>query len=408
VLADGPGDRLAGGHVRVLVVNPSLFAPAYDYHFCRALAAGGVDVTMVGRPLRAYEPALAAEPFGFAALFYRGSGQRETSWQTSRLSRLRKGVEHALGLRALTALAAEQPADIVHFQWLVLPFLERFALDRLRQRSGLVLTVHNAELTTHSTSAVVGRLGALLQALGRKGAVLGFDRYIVHTTKTFDQLVAIGIDAERIRLLPHPPLELDAPPPPSQPGAADGRREILFFGAIKPYKGVDVLIEAGLALAASRGDFRITIAGRPFQPMDALRARIAAAGVDHVFRFDLDYLPDARLAGYLAEAAIVVFPYREIDGSGALALAASFAKPIVASRVGVFAEPPVENHVELVPPEDPKALAAMLAGLLDSPDRLAALGRRSAALQDELPSWQSFAAACRGAYETILAERRRR
>jgi glycosyltransferase involved in cell wall biosynthesis len=394
--------------VRVLVVNPSLFAPAYDYHFCRALTAIGVDVTMVGRPLRSYEQQLVGEPFDFADLFYRGTGKREVGWQTSRLGRLRKGVEHALGLRALAALAADQAADIVHFQWLVLPFLDRIALERLRRRCGLVLTVHNAELTTHSTSAVVGRFGALLQALGRRGAVLGFDRYIAHTTKTFEQLVAIGIAAERILLLPHPPLELEAKAPLPAGAADDGRREILFFGAIKPYKGVEVLVEAGIALAATRRDFRITIAGRPFQPMAALEARIAAAGAAHAFRFDLDYLPDERLAGYLAAAAIIVFPYREIDGSGALSHAIRFGKLIVASRVGGFAEAPIKDHLELVPAEDPAALAATLGELLDAPDRLAALGRRCAALAAELPSWPDFAAAARTAYEAIIAERRGR
>jgi len=393
--------------VRVLVVDPSLFTLPYDRAYCRALAEGRAEVTLVGRPLRAYEQSLAGEPFAFADLFYRGTGKQEIGWQTSRLGRLRKGVEHVLGLRALAALAAEQAPDIVHFQWLMLPFLDRLALQRLRRRSALVLTVHNAELTTHSTSAVVGRLGALLQGVGRQGAVLGFDHYVAHTTKTLAQLEAIGIPGNRILLRSHPPLALEAATPSPPPvTAAAGRHEILFFGQIKPYKGVDVLIEAGLILAASRRDFRITIAGRPFQPMAALRARIEAAGAADLFRFDLDYLPDARLAAYLAEAAVVVFPYREIDGSGALALAARYGKPIVASRVGVFAEPPVESHAELVPPEDPKALAATLGGLLDAPERLTDLGRRSAALENELPSWQDFAAACHETYAAIVEQRR--
>jgi glycosyltransferase involved in cell wall biosynthesis len=394
--------------VRILVVDPSLFTLPYDRAFCGALARSGADVVLVGRPLRAYEQSLAGEPFVFADLFYRGAGKKEAGWQTSRLGRLRKGFEHALGLRALTALAAESAADIVHFQWLMLPFLDRFALQRLRRRSALVLTVHNAELTTHSTSAVIGRLGASLQALGRQGAVLGFDCYVAHTTKTVAQLEALGIPGDRILLRSHPPLDLELSAPTAAESSADTRPEILFFGQIKPYKGVDVLIEAGLTLATSRRDFRITIAGRPFQPMAALRARIEAAGATDVFRFDLDYLPDARLAAYLAEAAIVVFPYREIDGSGALALAARFGKPIVASRVGVFAEPPVASRVELVDPDDPKALAAMLGGLLDAPDRLTDLGRRSAALEHELPSWQAFAEACREIYATLVAQRRGR
>lgn len=391
--------------MRVLVVNPSLFAPSYDYHFCRALTAIGDAVTMVGRPLRQYEQ-LDDEPFEFADLFYRATANREVGWQTSRLGRIRKGVEHALGLQALTRLAIEQTADIVHFQWLVLPFLDRIALDRLRRHSGLVLTVHNAELTTHSTSAVVGRLGAMLQAMGRRGAVLGFDRYVAHTVKTATQLERLGIASERIVLLPHPPLVLDAPASPPVAAPATGRRDILFFGAIKPYKGVSVLIEAGLAMAARRQDFRITIAGRPFQSLDDLRARIAAAGAADAFRFDLDYLPDERLAAYLAAADVVVFPYRDIDGSGALAHAVRFGKPIVASRVGGFAEAPVKDHVDLVPPEDPQALAATLEGLLDDPARCQALAGQSRRLETLLPSWPDFGRACHQAYADILEERR--
>ena len=397
--------------MQILVVDPSLFTLPYDRAFCQSLAAAGDKVTLVGRPLRGYET-LADEPFAFSPLFYRGTGQREQGWQTSRLGRIRKGLEHVLGLRSLVALAAQKQADIVHLQWLLLPFLDRFALARLRRRAGLVLTVHNAELTSHSSSAIVGRLGAMLQVLGQGDALGAFDRYVAHTTKTVSQLEALGIPRARILLLPHPPLELTALPRPSthpagpSPATADGRRDILLFGSIKPYKGVDVLIEAGLALAASgRRDFRITIAGRPFQPLDALRARITAAGADDAFRFDLDYLPDDRLAGYLNAAAITVFPYREIDGSGALALATRFGKPIVASRVGVFAEPPVEDRVALVPPADAPALAAALAGLLDDDQRLAALAERSQGLAALLPSWIDFAASCRAVYGEIAAAR---
>lgn len=395
--------------MRTIIVDPSLFTLPYDRAFCEALAGAGIDVTLVGRPLRDYE-ALAGAPFAFEPLFYRGTAGRETGWQTSHLGRGRKGLEHILGLRRLVALAVGQRADIIHLQWLVLPFLDRFALARLKRHAGLVLTVHNAEFTAHSTSAVVGRLGAALQAMSQSDAVLAFDRYIAHTAKTVAKLEALGVPADRILLLPHPPLDLDAPPQlsaslPAEP-PIDCRRDILLFGSIKPYKGVDVLIEAGIALAAKRRDFRITIAGRPFQPMDELRAQIATAGAEHAFRFNLDYLPDERLATYLAQAAIVVFPYREIDGSGALALATWFGKPIVASRIGVFAEAPVRDHVELVPPEDAPALAATLAALLDAPVRLETLARRSAALRARLPSWRAFANVCHAAYAAIIATRR--
>jgi glycosyltransferase involved in cell wall biosynthesis len=391
--------------LNVLIVDPSLFAPAYDYHLCRALAEIGDSVTMIGRPLREYEPPVTG-PFAFADLFYRRAAQREASWRTSRLGRISKGFEHLAGLLALERLASEKRADIVHFQWLVLPILDSMTINRLRRRCGLVLTVHNAELTTHSSASVIGTFGAMLQSLGQRAAALGFERYIVHSARTLESLIQLGITPERIVLRQHPPLDLEGKCSPHLQSEADKRPSILYFGAIKPYKGVDVLIEAGIAMAATRRDFRITIAGRPFQSLDALRARIAKAGATDLFHFDLDYIPDDRLAAYLMAASVVVFPYREIDGSGALSHAIRFGKPIVASSVGGFAEAPFKDYLELVNPEDANALATLLMTLLDTPDRLEVLARRTSALQELLPSWTDYALACRSAYREILAQRK--
>ena len=390
-----------GPCLKVLVVNPSLFAPHYDYHLCRALVQNGDSVTMVGRPLREYER-VAGEPFEFAGLFYRNTARSQVGWRTSKVGHVRKGLEHAFGLRALERLAIDERADIVHFQWLVLPFLDLFALHRLHRRCGLVLTVHNANIGTHSTGVVVGAFGATLQAWGRKRAVLSFDRYIAHSFKTVDSLNALGIKSEQIVHLPHPPLELDAPSAPRLHSTANSPRDILFFGAIKPYKGVDILIEAGIEMAAKRRDFRITIAGRPFQSMETLLARIDTARARDVFRFDLDFVSDARLAQYLSAADIVVFPYREIDGSGALSHAIQFGKPIVASRVGGFSERPFVEYLELVPPNDVRSLAATLTELLDNPARVDDLSKKSSALRELLPSWHAYAQACQTAYREII------
>lgn len=390
--------------MNVVVVNPSLFAPYYDYHLCRAVADLGLTVTMVGRPLRQNEQPPEGS-FAYSALFYRRTDRGEAGRRTSKLSRILKGFEHAAGLVALENLVVQEHADVVHFQWLVLPFIDRIWLGRLRRRCGLVLTVHNAEIVTHNSRAVIGRLGAIVHSLGQRSAVLSFDRYIVHSTQTFNRLRGLGIAAERIVRLQHPPLDLNLARKNQARSVATERHEILFFGSIKPYKGVDVLIEAGISMAAKRRDFRITIAGQPFQSLDELRLRIANSGAEDVFRFDLNYVSDEKLADYLAEARIVVFPYREIDGSGALSHAVRFQKPIVASKVGGFAESPFAEHLSLVPPDDAIALTATLSELLDEPTRLDELERKSALLLNLLPSWNDYAQACNAVYQAIAPNR---
>lgn len=355
---------------------------------------------MVGRPRREYE-VRRKEPFAFADLFYRRSSMRERGWRTTRYTQLQKGIEHAFGLRALERMAIEQNVDVVHFQWLVIPLLDRIALNRLRKRCGLVITVHNADVVPHSRQTMVGSIGARAQALGVRGALSCFDRFVAHSVKTADRLMELGIPSDRIVQLKHPPLELDVPEAGPRSLETRLRQEILFFGSIKPYKGVDVLVDAGIAMASHRRDFRITVAGRPYQSMKELQLRIAQANANDVFRFDLDFVADTKIAEYMTEASIVVFPYREIDGSGALSHALQYGKPIVASNVGGFAEPPFNDYIELVRPDDSTALAETLAQLLDNPARIDVLRQGAVKLRTMLPTWSDYAKACAKAYESI-------
>ena len=296
--------------MRVHVVDPPLFTLPYDQHFCRALTAAGAEVTLVGRGLRAYEE-LGPEPFAFAPLFYKRSENAATGWRTSRARQVLKGVEHLQGLRELGRLAARDRPDIVHLQWFVLPFFDRFLFRRLGRDAGLVLTVHDS-LSLHGA-----RNASPLQLLGDREARLLFDHFIVHTEQTRSHLGELGVADGKITVLPHPPLRL-VTTQETAPAPQAGPPQILFFGSIKGYKGVDVLVEAGLKLAAEGRDFVIKIAGRPFEPLDALEARIAAAGAGRHFRFDLRFIPDDELAAYVRSADLVVFPYRRIDASGAL------------------------------------------------------------------------------------------
>lgn len=382
-----------------LLLDPSLFTLPFDVHFARALAAEGARVHLVGRPLRPYET-LAGEPFAFHPLYYRlGEGGR-AGWRSSPLRRAVKAVEHVFGHRALARLIAREGIDVLHVQWLALPLLDRPFLARLAPRPRLFLTVHNAGLLPHDTRFLAGRL----LAAGR-GELSGlFDGFVAHTVKTVRHLEGLGIDRDRILLAPHPPLALVTTSPAAETAAA-GPPRILSFGAIKPYKGVDLLVDAALELFARGRDFHLTVAGRPYLDTAPFLERIRAAGAEHRVTFELGYLPDERLDALLRAADIVVFPYREIDGSGAMALAASYGRAIVASRVGMFAEPPVADRVALVEPENVSELADALDRLVTDATARAELARRGAELARELGDWRSYARACLDFYGAASSSR---
>lgn len=380
--------------MRVHVVDPALFTLPYDTHFCHALADAGAEVVLIGRGLRSYEQ-VGEQGFAFQSLFYRRSENAVDTWQTSAPRKILKGIEHVAGMRALERLARTEQPDILHLQWFVLPVVDRYFLRRIGRRAGLVLTVHDSQSFHGSKNS------SWLQVLGDREARLLFDHYIVHTEQTRDNLLRLGIADTRISTIPHPPLPLAGSTAQAR-DASNGPVRILFFGSIKHYKGIDILVEAGLSLAAAGVDFVIDIVGRPFEPVDELEAKIAAAGRQRHFRFDLRYIPDEALADYLQAADLIVFPYRKIDASGALALAIEAEKPIVASDIGVFAEAPARQHLRLVKPEDIGDLARALRALIANPTAREELRQQTRQLKAGMQTWPDFARECLTVYGRLV------
>jgi glycosyltransferase involved in cell wall biosynthesis len=192
--------------------------------------------------------------------------------------------------------------------------------------------------------------------------------------------------------------------------AETGAPTILLFGKIKPYKGLDLLVEAfGRLPPALRQRARLRIVGEPQVAVASVEARAAALGIADRIDWDLRYVADAEIGGIIEAADILAFPYRDIEASGVLMAALAYGKPIVASALGAFAELLRDGeHGRLVPPDDADALAAALGDLLGNAARAARMGERVAALAAEVPDWQRIAGTTIALYEEIRRERRTR
>ncbi|HKU54650.1 MAG TPA: glycosyltransferase, partial [Rhizomicrobium sp.] len=141
-----------------------------------------------------------------------------------------------------------------------------------------------------------------------------------------------------------------------------------MFGYLKPYKGIDLVIEAaGLLRDNFRGRARFVIAGSAQMDIAPLRARIAELGIADMVELRARYLSNEALAGLLEDADCILFPYRQIDASGAYYMAKPLGKWIIASAVGVFADDMIEGRTgALVPPSDSRALAQALEWALEN------------------------------------------
>lgn len=118
-----------------------------------------------------------------------------------------------------------------------------------------------------------------------------------------------------------------------QLGLADNKQVLLAFGMIKPYKNIDTLIKA--FNQAQPENTLLVIAGNP-ESRQLADSLLKLKGDNQNIHLFLTFIADEQLPVFLSAADIVILPYKNIFNSGALLLALSFNKPVIAPRIGAF------------------------------------------------------------------------
>src|SRR5918994_5775604 len=358
--------------VRVHLIDPSGDVLPYDHALAAALARRGLDVELVTSRF-VHGPPPAPVGYGVTESFYRLAtrlGDRAPGRR--RAVKLAEHVPDMLRYRRRAAAA-----DVRHFQWLPIERIDAHLLPAARPR---VLTMHN----------VIRREAVDLRLASRMDAV------IVHTRHGAELLGG----RDNVHVIPHGAFEhltrqADERPLPAEFAQVE-RPVVLYFGVVRPYKGVDVLVEAFQQVE----DAELWVVGRPLGvSMERLR-RLAPPGR---VRFVERYVPDAEQPAFFRRAELLVLPHRSVDVSGVLFAGLAFGKAMVLSDVGGFSEV-VEDHGagRLVPPGDSSALAAAIRELLAGPRERALLEGRAAAAAAGPPSWDRVAERTLSVYDEVL------
>jgi glycosyltransferase involved in cell wall biosynthesis len=370
--------------MRVQIVDPSAYTPPYDHAFCSALAAAGADVELYTSRF-AHGPVAPAQGYERRESFYRLA----TRFRRARPRRLVKLAEHVPDM--LRYRRAARAADVVHFQWLPVQQLDRHLLPRGRSAGcahrALLLTAHDIL----PREPRPGQLQAQRQLFER------FDAIVVHSEHGRRRLtVELAVDPALVHVIPHGVFEhLAAGGVAHAPPLRTDKPVVLCFGLMRPYKGIDLLLEAW----AEVDDAELWIAGMPRMDISPL----AVAAPPNV-RFVARFITDGELPGYFQAADLVVLPYREIDQSGVLFTALAFGKPLLLSDVGGFPEIAATGAARTFPAGDAGALAAALRELLGDRPALAALAENAAALARGPYSWEAVAAGTLELYRSLLRE----
>lgn len=163
------------------------------------------------------------------------------------------------------------------------------------------------------------------------------DGYVIHSRPEQPRLARIVGDRP-IGITDLPPLyvgELDARTP-SPPALSSSPFRLLFFGFIRPYKGLDDLIEA-LVLVRQTMSVELLVCGECWgNARSDLSRQIHDSGLEAEVTIRDEYLPDERLGEVFGNCDLVVLPYREATGSGVASIANLFSKPALVTDVGAL------------------------------------------------------------------------
>jgi glycosyltransferase involved in cell wall biosynthesis len=195
---------------------------------------------------------------------------------------------------AARAIAA-RGCDLAVINWWTLFWAPGFALmARLLRARGVPVAFLCHNLFDHDSSSIKRAVASSLLAQA--------DAYVVHGKAQADSLRS-RFPGKQILVHPHP--TYDRFPAAVQPPPRRGRLELLFFGFIRPYKGLDTLIAAMAKL--NDPAVYLTVVGEPWGSAERLRADVQASGASSV-ELHLDYVDDASAARFFARADLVVLP----------------------------------------------------------------------------------------------------
>lgn len=138
---------------------------------------------------------------------------------------------------------------------------------------------------------------------------------------------------------------------------------LLFFGLVRPYKGLRVLLHALASPALAQHQVHLLVAGEFWENVAEYHALLAELGLQQRVVIHNRYIPNEQVGHYFAAADVFVAPYSGGTQSGAVNMALGFGLPVVTS----LASAPASPHVRLCPPNDPAALAAAVAEALQHP-----------------------------------------
>ncbi|MFB0554133.1 MAG: glycosyltransferase family 4 protein [Phycisphaerae bacterium] len=369
---------------------------AYTDELCSGLCRIGAEVTVLTNSLWADLPRPYRVERRLSEFIDKKKQWSQLHWAADRFYR------SLINSLRRNRFAVREPFDVVHFQGVGTPLLDQFFLKPLVRHFPVVLTVHDVK---PHYERFVSRASFIKRSLQIP------HRLIVHYGDGKRQLIDHwGICADRIDVIPHGIMRLQNPPDPTDArkklNLPSDRQIILFFGAIRPNKGLDILLKALEIIKSRNRRVLLVIAGGllgrfNFESYSDIIKKSDLS--EHVQTF-IQFIPEEDVDYFFAASDLVVLPYLKFESqSGVLLRAYAHKKPVVASNVGAMGELVVSDKIGLtIEPGAVEPLAEAVINALDSLDKFRS--RYSPELENKY-SWEHITELTMRSYEATISSK---
>ncbi len=315
---------------RVCIVGSGMHfisGPSYYTYFLSRTLAETNDVSVV--LMRALVPRLL-----YPGRFRVGVPISDLS--TARFAPTFDGINWTLApslARATAFLRAQQP-DVLVLEWWTASCLPAYLVLARAARKLDIPVVLELHEDVHAAEARIPLAGPLA-ARGLRRLVGSASAFVVHSLSDRDKLSArYGLERDRVIVMHLGPFEM-AGRTEARPRCPSDPVTILFFGTVRPYKGVEVLVDAFERLSEKDpGHWRLLVVGEPWEgwrlPFDKIASSPFRSSIEAVSR----YVRDDEIPAIFARADVVALPYLESSASGPLHVTMAAGLPVVVSSVG--------------------------------------------------------------------------
>ncbi len=317
-------------------------------------------------------------------------------------SRIRRGIRYVASLIRLVRIIRRARPDVVHWQFTELPVADLLAMLAIRVLAvPQVYTAH--ELLPWTASPHHRWLFARLYRV--------VDATVVHSEDQRIELIRrFTVNPGRVHVAQLGDYALFATPSLPQTvarerlGLPEDRPIALFFGTIRPSKGLEVLLEAWALVARGEPEAILLVVGKPYKGLDtgSINAMIERLRIDASVRTRFEQVDPADTNAYYRAADVVVLPYHDIGTSGVLRYAYNSARPVIATSVGEHGSRVIAGLTgQLVPPGDPITLADALIASLGDRATLESMGEAARAYAASNFQWRDSARELLHIYEGV-------